>query len=366
MEKQEMEQIGKRIERNSNIEFLRIGATLGVILLHYNNSSFGGGFKYVEPMSVNFYILLIIESLCICAVDLFMLICGYFSCDKKSVNLNKPFHLLLQVVLFSFAWNIVAGIVTNNLTVKRILLSFLPTNYFVILYITVYMFIPYLNIVYDYMNRTFMTLLLLLFSIYPSCVDVLRQVTGQELFGLSSVGAYGSQYGYTIVNFVLMYYVGMFCRKYDSKMSKRANTIWLLAVVSSVSLWAYISILLNSSYNTAWMYCNPLVIILAYLFFRLFSGFNIGKLKTVNRISAASFTVYLVQGYFLKFMNAEKAVSSNPFVMLCHMALTSIAIYAAGVGIHMIYRFLLKKVNKKIIIIDHIITANKRGDENDF
>lgn len=365
MEKQEIEQIDKRIERNSNIELLRIGATLGVILLHYNNSSFGGGFKYVEPMSVNFFILLIIESLCICAVDLFMLICGYFSCDKKSVNLNKPFHLLLQVVLFSLAWNIAAGAVTNTLTLNRILLSFLPTNYFVILYVTVYMLIPYLNIAYDYMSRTFMALLLLLFSFYPTCVEILKQVTGQELFGLSSIGAYGSQYGYTIVNFLLMYYVGMYCRKFESEMSKRANTIYLLVVVSMISLCAYISILSKYSYNTAWMYCNPFIF-LAFLLFRLFSKFNIRNLQIVNRISSASFTVYLIQGYFLRFIKVEKAVSSNPFAMFCHMALTSMAIYAAGVGIHTIYHFLLKKMRNKIIGIDHIITAKKRGDEHDF
>ena len=40
-------------QRQSNIELLRILAILGVILLHYNNDSSGGGFRFVEPGSLN-------------------------------------------------------------------------------------------------------------------------------------------------------------------------------------------------------------------------------------------------------------------------------------------------------------------------
>ena len=42
---------------------------------------------------------------------------------------------------------------------------------------------------------------MLLFSVYPTVVDVIIEVTKNNFLGLSSVGAYGSQYGYSVVNF---------------------------------------------------------------------------------------------------------------------------------------------------------------------
>ena len=75
-------------KRYSNIELLRLLIMLGIIVLHYYNKSIGGRLKYVSYNSINYFILILIESLCICAVDLFMLISGYFYCKEKS-NITK-------------------------------------------------------------------------------------------------------------------------------------------------------------------------------------------------------------------------------------------------------------------------------------
>lgn len=87
-------------ERQSNIELLRILVIIGVVILHYNNPGIGGGLKYAEEGSINFYILYFLESMFVCAVDLFMLISGYFMCNSKRVNLWKPIELLVQVAAF--------------------------------------------------------------------------------------------------------------------------------------------------------------------------------------------------------------------------------------------------------------------------
>ena len=66
----------KKRDRESNIELLRILAMIGVILLHYNNPSIGGGLSFVNNGSINYWFLNIVESLFICAVDLFILKCS--------------------------------------------------------------------------------------------------------------------------------------------------------------------------------------------------------------------------------------------------------------------------------------------------
>lgn len=80
--------------RESGIELLRILAACGVILLHYND---GKAFKWVESNTINQYLLFGIESLCICAVDLFMVISGYFLGTTQKRKAIKPVELILQI-----------------------------------------------------------------------------------------------------------------------------------------------------------------------------------------------------------------------------------------------------------------------------
>ena len=60
--------------RNSSIELVRILAMCGVVLLHYNNATLGGGLTYA--VGANRAVLMLLESLFICAVDLYVLISG--------------------------------------------------------------------------------------------------------------------------------------------------------------------------------------------------------------------------------------------------------------------------------------------------
>ena len=156
---------------------------------------------------------MVLKSLCICAVNLFMLISGYFSCKGKKTILNKLIALIAQVIIFSFGWNLLTGAVKGTLTIKSILSSLVPANYFVILYITVYLLSPCLNLLYEKIIKRFIVLLFILFLVYPTIVEVFSQITGRDWNGLSTIGMYGSQWGYQIVNFILMYFVGMFIRK---------------------------------------------------------------------------------------------------------------------------------------------------------
>lgn len=64
--------------RNSNIELLRILTAMGIMILHYNNTTMGRGLTLAENYSINQMLLILLESLFICGVNLFVLISGYF------------------------------------------------------------------------------------------------------------------------------------------------------------------------------------------------------------------------------------------------------------------------------------------------
>ena len=351
----------KNLERQSNIELLRILSILGVIVLHYNNKTIGGGFQFVTGNSLNYYFLMILESICICAVDLFMLISGYFSCLSKKTVLNKPFKLIVQVIFFSFSWNFITGILNRSVSIKALLYSLIPANYFVILYITVYLLSPYLNIVYEKMSSCFIFLIFLIFSIYPTFVDVFSQITGGNWLGLSTIGMYGSQWGYQIVNFIMMYYIGMYIRKNKLKLDGIKSIYVLLffcIIAFLITLWSCLSQFLGFDRNLAWSYCNPLVVLEAIVVFILFLKVKIGCIKFINQLSAATFTTFLAHTFFISYINIKWAVQQNIVILICHILISSIAIYFLCYILYLIYdsifKIVFKKIDKKNIVITQL------------
>ena len=198
--------------RKSNIELLRIIMALGVIILHYNNSKITGAFNYVRQDSINQYYLIFTESLFVCAVNVFIMISGYFLCMTAKRRFVKVIELVLQVILFNAAGYLIRILITElEFTFTGFLMELLPRNYYVILYLVLYIISPYLNCLITKLDRRQFNKLIiecmLVFSLWSFAVDILENICNTSLQGLSSIGSYGSQYGYTIVNFVLVYLI---------------------------------------------------------------------------------------------------------------------------------------------------------------
>lgn len=228
--------INLKSNRKSNIDLLRVFAMCGVIILHYNNPTIGGALKYAEHSSFNYYMLLFLESLNICAVNIFILISGYFMCTNQKRTLFKPFQLLIQVILFSsiiYLVRVMMGLETFD--VVRLLSKMIPSNYYVILYSVLYLISPYVNIILNMLTRKklneMLVIFITIFSIYPTFIDFIQELSGKEWVGLSSISAYGSQWGYSIINFILLYILGAYLRikgEYRGKTKK----LWLVLLVN--------------------------------------------------------------------------------------------------------------------------------------
>lgn len=78
--------------RESNIEVLRILSTIGGIVLHYNLNA--GIFADKAMDTFSYWILYCLESMSVCAVDLFLVISGYYMCSSNKRNLWKPIELV--------------------------------------------------------------------------------------------------------------------------------------------------------------------------------------------------------------------------------------------------------------------------------
>lgn len=293
-----------------------------------------------------------LQSVSVIAVDLFILISGYFMATSQKRSLWKPIKLLVQVIAFRICLYL-GGLIfgDNEFSVKSLLGQFLPVNYFVILYIALYFVSPYINIVLNKLKgkalNIFLIIVLILFSVYPMLVDLIIEVTDNELNGLSTIGMYGSQYGYSIVNFMLMYVIGGWLRINKDNIKIK---IWLAIVLFFVNavvlmLWAVLGACVGFDLQrVADEYCNPLVIANAVLCFILFSRINMKPNKVINFFAKGVFTVFLLHGVFLTRIKVDWAVQQNFAVMLLHIIAACVAIYLICFVVHIIYSFIMDHI----------------------
>ena len=289
------------VVRNSNLELLRILAMLGVIVLHYNNTDIGGGFAYFAEGSLNYYLLYFLESIDISAVDLFVLISGYFMCMSPKRNMIKPLKLLVQVIIFreagyiaSYALAVIpaGGSLLSVDLLKGMLVSLVPNNYFVILYIALYFISVYLNRIFETLDekklRQMIIILVLLFSVWVTFADVLSAATNITWTGLSTVGINGSQGGYIIVNFALLYCIGAYLRKISEKKYSMRNLLaGYFVTIVLLTIWSISNMLFGWRISQiAWEYCNPLVILSAVLLFLIFRQLSLQDILRISTTSA--------------------------------------------------------------------------------
>lgn len=272
-------------------------------------------------------------------------------CNSQKRDIFKPLTLLFQVVVFKEALYIAKVVITGeSLSIKTVLTNLFPKNYFVILYAALYLISPYLNLLmhslHDKGQKRLIILLLLLFSVEPTCVDLLSEISGSEQLGLSSVGLYGSEWGYSIVNFALMYLIGAYLKAHEEQMNQVQNWKLIcgyLLFVGIDTLWSLGNERMTKfAARSAYEYCNPLVIAGAVLAFMLFHNLKIKNNAVINLLAKASFTVYLVHSACLPFFKIEDYVNRSTLVYLAHLLVTVIAIYLISWIMFMIYDFVTK------------------------
>ena len=301
---------------------------------------------------MNYWFLNIVESIFVCVVNLFMIISAYFMASSNKRELWKPIQLLAQVIIFSVSKYTLISMIKCDFSIRGLFGALIPANYFVILYIVVFIISPFINLIFEHLDsrkrKLFICILILLFSVYPTMVDVLIEVTKHSFKGLSSIGMYGSQYGYSIVNFTLCYCVGAYIRS-ESEHIAKVNTsklvVGLLVCVAAMTIWSVINDSIGYfTEKTAWEYCNPLVIMSAVCAFLLFKRIKIKNSKFINSLAKGSFTVYLIHINLVTHVGVKFFVNKNILYLLLHMVLSSALIYFVCWIVYLIYSKLEKVV----------------------
>ena len=327
--------------RDSNVELLRIISTLGVIILHINSG--GKGFSYVSDLFLNYHIMLLVELFFICAVNVFILIFGYFNYEKTSASLSKPLALLIQLIVYTEARYLINIVLkTESFSIPQFIYKLVPMNWYLSLYVVLFLLAPFINCLLKKISRqnfnVLLGIMLFVFSVWPTFLDLLSEKVNVSLSSMYTIGTNGSGQGYTIVNFVLLYIIGVYIRKYHIQI--KHSFFWYLTCVFALLLYSRLS------FGGALSYCNPIIILQTVCIFLTFQKMNLSS-NVINRLAKGSFSAYLLHTFFLPYIDIQKNVSGGICRMLYFYFVSCLGIYLFGFVIGALYsRFVGKNVSK--------------------
>lgn len=340
-------------KRQSSIELLRILTILGVVIMHCNGEP-GGALAAVHTGSVNFYLLHFLESVFICAVNVFVLITGYFLCTGGKRSWWKAIRLVVQVMVFSAGLYLLSAVRGGGFSLRGLAGHLVPANYFVILYVALYLISPYLNLVVRGLRaeafRKCLILLGLVFAVWSTVIDLASDLTGTQWMGLSTVALSGTQNGYSIVNFVMMYLIGAYLR--TERTEKIAAGKLLLAFFGNAAVLTVLAcggkLLGLQLTSTLWAYCNPLVMVNAVLIFQLFRQLELKPSGVINRLASGAFSVYLLHAALVGMAGIAGRANGSSLVLMGLLAAVAVGSYLVCWCAHAVYRFVTEPIFRKL------------------
>lgn len=285
-------------------------------------------------------------------MNVFVFISSYYLVSANTRRLSKVASLFLQVIIFNVIIYIMSCVFGSSvLSVKGIAGALVPINYFVVLYSVLYIISPYINILFNNLRKKQQTRLVIIvfvvFSLWSYGVDCLNHVmnyigSSGTVNGLSPIGMYGSQDGYTIVNFMLIYIIASYIKLNNININRRISLA--IYIVTTCLIFA-LSLIDFTLIN----YNNPLVILSAISIFFVFKNINIKNNRVINELSKASFTCFLFHLPIIHYLSIEKYANENVIVLLLHQVVSAILIYTASYVVYKIYNFFIKHTLSNLI-----------------
>ena len=349
--------------RDSNFELLRCILMFMVVLVHYNNSGMGNAFAYVEEGSINYYFLSFVESLAIIGTNGFVLLTGYFSWKKKSASLRKPIGLLIYVAAYNVLfYGINLVILQEPFSLRSLIFSFIPRNWYIVLYVVLMLLSPYINIMLQSLNKksylVLISIMFLLFSVWPTMLEVVSNNIGIATEGMHTIAINGSSNGYSIVNFVLLYIIGAGISKFNLFSTPKKLDI-LGYIVCSIMICIQ-QVLVGGG----WSYANPIVIVSCICFFNIFRKLQL-KSRCINTLSTASLGVFLLHTQYVicnkvwSMSGIESACKGNVLYLGIHMILVCAVTYLVcsftDIGCRWITKSISKMLDKLPILTKNIV-----------
>lgn len=325
----------KNHQRKSNFELMRIISMFMIIINHILDRKLT-----INTTGTTQLVIFIINVVIRVHVCSFVILTGYFQC-KNRFKLSKVIALNNAVWFYNIFYFILLtlfGLI--SLGKVDILLKLSPISYadywFVTIYLLLYFISPLLNIIINHINKKqFQMLIMLLVGLFSIIPSITRQV------------AYNNNAGFSLANFILLYFIGAYLRLYPLKKSflfkKFSDHAVKLISMMMFFFFAILNLLIyyfsntilpygnilnyigNVIKNIVFSYDNPILIIQSIFYFFFFESL-IFKNRVINKISKYVFGIYLVHEnplitpFFYKWLGFTKdfyTISVIPKIFIC-------------------------------------------------
>jgi hypothetical protein len=274
-------------ERNSSFELLRL-ILMFLIVVHH---AFVHGLHLPSigstkvPMVIEQNHLLLfttLECLCIPAVNVFVLMSGYF---KLTPNFRKVLQMVVMLVLYTLVFSTGFYIYSGNRAMAFESLRFLSATpyWFMLYYFFLICFAPMLNsYTATVSRRRFVGLIAAMLVI--SCY-----------FGFVWDDDVNSN-GYTLFQFIMMYLIGRYISRFDVSLGRGKALIGYLACSLVCGLAMY---LLRTTGHVEWAwktvrYNNPMIIASAIFILLCFKTLHFHS-RRLNRVAVSALAIYMFQ-----------------------------------------------------------------------
>jgi len=290
--------ISREKVRDSSFELLRILAMFLIVLHHFSvHGLWATGGSWVTEIPNHTVVIACLAIGGKVGVDLFVLITGYFMVRQR-FRAKSLFRIIAEswfyamVVLFAmFVYR------PDTVTESDIVQSITPlvfSNWFVGVYVALYILMPFLNkLIFSMARSAYKHLLVLLFIVF-SLIPSIEGFPWLE-----------SKLGW----FIFLYLLGGYIRLFNIKIrTGKAVSIGTLCTIVLV-MWTYAYYTQCSSINALQQFAPyqiyvasdsfVLTLFISVSIFLLFNNINIGSIRAVNVASSAAFGVYLLSDNYI-------------------------------------------------------------------
>lgn len=356
-------QIGNAAERSYGIDLLRILLMGMVLALHLLGH--GGLLIQTEPFSLRYGLAWLLEILCYCSVDCYMLISGYiWSSNRYRYSniavlwLRVLFYSVLITAVFQFGRpDLVRG--------KTWLAAFLPVTFnqywFFTAYVLTFFMIPVLNKAGASLTQKQQTAVLLTLG---ALLCLLPTAFQQDPFA--------SNFGNSALSYIYLYMVGAYVRRFGLLKKRKAG--WLLRAYLLCS-----ALLLASKFLIEWAslrfmhterignhlinYASPVVIAQALFLLLAFERLQVGRRcrKLVQVLSPLAFSVYLLHEHPL--VRENLVAGRMAFLAELPVPLMLPAFIAIVVGLFAVlsaFDFVRERIFRKLKLKDRLYAAETK------
>lgn len=332
----------KKKTRQANIELLRIVAMLMVVILHYLVKG-GAASSLADNFSAINVLFWLVKALCIVAVNVYVLISGYFLLETKW-SISRLVRLWLQVIFYSLGVPVVClclgiGEVEQWGLYDWVNVLFpvqMEHYWFVTAYVILYIMVPVLSEGVKKLSKKqhgwLIIGLLLIFSLPKTVLPILIPI---------------DRYGYDFGWFICLFLIAAYIRLHGISIFERKINSFGIYFASVMGIWGISMVCailsrkgLPLTYMMDMTYCyNHILVLIAAV--GLFYGFKYLRIpegmisKIICKVSPYTLGVYLlhenlaVRTRWQFWAGVEKV--RGEFGIFPYMIVTVIAVFVAGI-----------------------------------